>query len=85
MDRIYKTLFHYYGAERLKDLESYDNAAVQALLNQLSLDQSTRLTLDNALFDFYHQGAADGFALGLHLGLSLLHDQVRRPGPQQCQ
>ena len=42
-----------------------------------------RLCLQDAFLARYLQWSTDAFTLGLHLGLSLVHDNVRRGGPQQ--
>ena len=42
-----------------------------------------RLCLQDAFLARYLQWFTDAFTLGLHLGLSLVHDNVRRGGPQQ--
>lgn len=85
MNLIYEKLFETYGEQVLKRAESYDEPAMEALLQGLPLDDATRQTLDDAFFDHYLQWSANAFAAGLHLGLSLLRDDVRRPGPQQVQ
>ena len=85
MHPIYERLFDGYAAELLKDSDNYGEAAIRALLEQYSLDRDARRNLEEAFFDRYLQWSTDAFALGLHLGLSLLHDQVRRVRPEQVQ
>ncbi len=85
MNLIYEKLFETYGEKVLKRAESYDDPAIQTFLESLPLDAKSRLSLEDAFFDHYLQWTADGFALGLHLGLSLCHDEVRRVRPQQGQ
>ena len=85
MNPIYEKLFDSYGCAALKEADTYDEAAITALLEQYAPDQEARLVLEDAFFDRYLRWSNDAFALGLHLGLSLLHDQVRRVRPQQVQ
>ena len=85
MNPIYEKLFDSYGCDALKEADNYDHAAIRALLEQYAPDQKTRLALEDAFFDRYLHWSADAFTLGLHLGLSLLCDQVRRVRPQQVQ
>ena len=85
MNPIYEALFDTYGCSVLKKADNYDEDAITALLEQCAPDQKTRLELEDAFFDRYLRWSADAFALGLHLGLSLLHDQVRRVRSQQVQ
>lgn len=85
MNPIYEALFDTYGCPVLKEADNYDEDAITALLEQCAPDQKARLKLVDAFFDRYLRWSADAFALGLHLGLSLLHDQVRRVRSQQVQ
>lgn len=85
MNPIYERLFDGYAADLLKEADNYNESAIRALLEQYPLDRDTRRNLEEAFFDRYLQWSTDAFALGLHLGLSLLHDQIRRIGPQQVQ
>ena len=85
MNPIYEKLFDSYGYSNLKEADNYDEDAITALLEQYAPDRKARLELEDAFFDRYLRWSADAFALGLHLGLSLLHDQVRRVRPQQVQ
>ena len=85
MNPIYERLFDGYAADLLKEADNYNEPAIHALLEGCSLDRDTRRNLEEAFFDRYLQWSTDAFALGLHLGLSLLHDQIRRIGPQQIQ
>ena len=85
MNPIYEKLFDSYGCSILKEADNYDEDAITALLEQCAPDQKARLKLEDDFFDRYLRWSADAFALGLHLGLSLLHDQVRRVRSQQVQ
>ena len=82
MNPIYDRLFAAYGSEVLKNVENYDEAGPNSLLDGIPLEQPSRLRLPEAIFDRYLQWSSAAFAAGLHLGLSLLRDDVRRPGPQ---
>lgn len=85
MNPIYEKLFDTYGCATLKEVGNHDEDTICALLEQNAPDQGARLALEDAFFDRYLRWSADAFSLGLHLGLSLLHDQVRRVRPQQVQ
>ena len=49
-----------------------------AQLDRLSLGRDASRRLEELFFDRYLQWSTDAFALGLHLGLSLFHDNIRR-------
>ncbi|MBU5626013.1 hypothetical protein KQI82_03540 [Oscillibacter sp. MSJ-2] len=83
MRPVYAKLFDTYGDSLLREAEVYDEKELSGLLDTMAVDQSTRLDLLNAFFDCYYRWSADAFAAGLHLGLSLLHDEVRRTRPQE--
>lgn len=79
MNRIYEKLFDAYAQPLLmKDQE------VQIFLEPLAISDDMRLELTDTLNSLRLQWSTDAFALGLHLGLSLLHDDVRRARPQQA-
>ena len=82
---IYEKLFNTYCESVLREADNFDNDAVSRFLDKLPLDRHTKTLLNDAFFDHYIQWSTDAFAVGLHLGLSLLHDEVRRGGPQQVQ
>ena len=84
MKSIYEKLFEGYAIPILQDLARYyDEEALTARLEQLSLPQDTSRQLEELFYDRYLQWSTDAFALGLHLGLSLFRDNVRRLRPQQ--
>ena len=85
MSPIYEKLFDTYCTKTLREVSPYDQQSLKDLLDGLNLDAHTRFMLDDAFFDRYLQWSADAFAVGLHLGLSLFHDEVRRFGTQQFQ
>lgn len=81
MNSIYEKLFDGYAAPFLQE----SSHAVSALLAPLPLSESQRIDLADALDALCLQQSTDAFTVGLHLGLSLLHDDVRRTRPQQVQ
>ena len=85
MSPIYEKLFETYCSKTLREVSPYDHVSLEALLDTLSLSKEDRLTLDDAFFERYLQWSADAFAVGLHLRLSLFHDEVGRLGAQQFQ
>lgn len=86
MNPIYEKLFASYGASVLQDLDlDYDEDAIASQLEDLALDQNVLLRLEDLFFEYHYRWSVDAFSLGLHLGLSLLRDDVRRVRPQQVQ
>jgi hypothetical protein len=85
MDTMYEKLFHTYGVSILKELENFPSSDIQDLLDTLPLSQERKIQLIDACSQYYYQWSADAFVIGLHLGLSLLHDDIRRGGSQQVQ
>lgn len=85
MNPIYEKLYSTYGCSILDNLDrGYDEQEIFTQLESLPLEEATRLQLEEMFFAYHHQCSADAFSLGLHLGLSLLHDDVRRARPQQA-
>ena len=76
MNPIYLRLFDGYAADILQKADPFDSKSVDQLADSLSLS-------GDAFLARYLQWSTDAFTLGLHLGLSLVHDNVRRGGPQQ--
>ena len=72
-----------YAADILQKADPFDSKSVDQLADSLSLSGDARLCLQDAFLARYLQWFTDAFTLGLHLGLSLVHDNVRRGGPQQ--
>ena len=85
MNPVFEKLFDSYCVDVLREVCPYDDRSLEDFLAGLPLDRRTRLALDDAFYDRYLQWSADAFAVGLHLGLSLFHDEVRRFGAQQLQ
>ena len=82
MNPIYLRLFDGYAADIRKQTPS-TSKSVDQLADSLSLSGDARLCLQDAFLARYLQWSTDAFTLGLHLGLSLVDDNVRRGGPQQ--
>ena len=83
MNHIYEKLFETYGESLLNECESYNEEEILAQLNNLSLDGKTRIRLADLFFEYYTQWSVDVFSVGLHLGLSLLCDDIRRLRAQE--
>ena len=86
MNPIYLRLFDGYAADILQKADPFDSKSVDqlaALLDSMALDDRDRVKLVDAFCSWHLQWSTDAFTLGLHLGLSLVHDNVRRGGPQQ--
>lgn len=81
MNPIYLRLFDGYAADILQKADPFDSKSVDQLADSLSLSGDARLCLQDAFLARYLQWSTDAFTLGLHLGLSLVHDNVRRGGP----
>lgn len=85
MNPIYEKLFDTYGDYVLREADTYNEDEIAAALAKLPLDKSTTVSVCNLFFEHYCRWSVDAFSLGLHLGLSLLCDDVRRARPQQVQ
>lgn len=86
MDSLYEKLFSSYGASVLQDLDrDYSEEEILSRLEELPLEKKARLRLEGLFFEYHHRWSVDAFTLGLHLGLSLLCDDIRRVRPQQVQ
>lgn len=83
MDPIVQKIFDTYGESVLKDLDRFPDGELIDLLNDLPLEESRRINLYDRATHYYYQWSADAFAIGLHLGLSLFNDNIRRSGPQK--
>ena len=83
MDSIYEKLYGSYGESILQELDcAYDEEEIFAQLECLPLEPKTRLRLEELFFEYHYRWSLDAFTLGLHQGLSLLHNDVRRGRPQ---
>ena len=79
MNPIYLRLFDGYAADILQKADPFDSKSVDQLADSLSLSGDARLCLQDAFLARYLQWSTDAFTLGLHLGLSLVHDNVEAP------
>lgn len=85
MNPIVEKLFDTYAESVLREMDNFPHISIQGLLDTLPLTSSQKVDLHDKFFNCYLQWSTDAFAIGLHLGLSLLHDDIRRPRPQQVQ
>ena len=84
MEHFYNKLFSSYGESILLDADcGYDEEQLEECLKELPLDPPTRRKIQDLLFKYYYHWSANAFTVGLHLGLSLLNDEVRRLRPQK--
>ena len=85
MRPIYEKLFGTYAETVLHEAEVYNENELRERLRFLPLNQSEECDLLDLIFDYYYRWSIAAFTVGLHLGLSLLYDDVRRTGAQQVQ
>ena len=83
MNPTIEKLFDTYGESVLKDLDRFPDGELIDLLNSLPLEESRRIDFFDKARHYYFQWSADAFAIGLHLGLSLLNNDIRRFRPEQ--
>ena len=83
MNTTIEKLFDTYGESVLKDLDRFPDGELIDLLNSLPLEESRRIDFFDKARHYYFQWSADAFAIGLHLGLSLLNNDIRRFRPEQ--
>ena len=83
MEQITQRLFETYGESVLKDLDRFPEGELIDLLNALPLEENRRIDLFDKARHYYFQWSADAFVIGLHLGLSLLNDNIRRFRPKK--
>ena len=69
---VYERLFDRYCDTILQENDSFDEYRLEQQTAFLSLDTDQRRKLMDLFLDLHQQWALDGFAVGLHLGLSLL-------------
>lgn len=80
---MYHRLFESYGEAVLDELNRFPSGEVTDLLNSLPIEEIRRIDLYDQAHRLYLQCSADAFVIGLHLGLSLLNDNVRRRSPEK--
>lgn len=84
MNPIYEKLFDTYGDQILREAETYNEDEIDAQLSKLSLDESALIHIHDLFFNYYYRWSINAFSLGLHLGLSLINDDIRRLRTQQA-
>lgn len=82
---LYEKLFDYYGERILRDGECYSLMEMERFLSTLGLPREAEIKTSDFISDRYFRWSTNAFALGLHLGLSLSCDNIRRPRPQESQ
>lgn len=83
MDPIAQRLFDTYGESVLKDIDHFPDGELIDLLNSLPIEESRRISIFDQAQHYYFQWSADAFVIGLHLGLSLLNNEIRRFRPEK--
>lgn len=83
MSTIYDELFGTYGEAVLKQLNNFPHAEIMELPGMLSISADHQIDLYDRVRQLYLQWSADAFAVGLHLGLSLLYDDRPHLRPEQ--
>lgn len=78
MNRVLEDLFDTYGESIMQKLELYEEADVTAALDKLPMDKATKVKVCDLLLGYYSRWSTAAFAIGLHLGLSLME----QPGPR---
>lgn len=84
MELFYDKLFSSYGESILQDAGcGYDEEQLEERLKELPLDPPARRKIQDLLFQYYYHWSTNAFTVGLHLGLSLLNNNVRRLRPEK--
>ncbi len=84
MDPTTQRLFDTYGEAILKEMgHGFDERQLEKWLCGFPMHEKVRFRILDGLMDYYQHWAAASFFVGLHLGLSLLNDNVRCPRPQE--
>lgn len=85
MRDIYEKLYARYGEHILREGGCHSQMEIENFLSTLNLPKETEVDVSDYLSDRYFRWSTNAFALGLHLGLSLSCDNIRRPRPQEGQ
>lgn len=83
MNPVEERLFDTYAIPILEEIKHFPYQELDDLLNSLPIDKTLRVDLFDRARNLYFQWSADAFVTGLHLGLSLLNNNIRRPGPEK--
>ena len=78
MNRVLEDLFDTYGESIMQKNELYEESEVMKALDQLPIDKATKVKVCDLLLGYYSRWSTAAFAIGLHLGLSLME----QPGPR---
>ena len=81
MKPVYEKLFDCYCDPLLQENGSFDEYRLEQQTAFLRLDADERRKLMDLFLDLYQQWSLDSFAVGLHLGLSLLPPDSARDVP----
>ena len=82
---VEERLFDTYGESVLKQQNPSPCREVIDFLDSLPIEEDRRIDLYDKVDQLYLRCSTDAFSIGLHLGLSLLGNNIRRPGPEQAQ
>lgn len=83
MNPVEERLFDVYGTPIIEELNHFPHQKVIDLLNSLPIEEKRRIDFYDQARHLYFQWSVDAFSIGLHLGLSLLDHNIRRPGPEK--
>ncbi|WP_300411667.1 hypothetical protein [uncultured Oscillibacter sp.] len=82
MDPTIQRLFDTYGESVLKDLGNFPHEELVVLLNALPIGEHRRIQLYDQISLYHYQWSAGAFTVGLHLGLTLSNNNIRRLRPE---
>ena len=83
MNSTIQRLFETYGESVLKEMSPFPHEELVGLLSALPMEERRRIEIYDQISQYHYLWAADAFAVGLRLGLSLLHNDIRCPCPEQ--
>ena len=63
----------------MQKLELHEEKDVSEALDKLPMDHTTKVNCSDLLFDYYSLWSTAAFAIGLHLGSSLMEQSGSRP------
>ena len=79
MNPTTQRLFETYGESFLAETgHGFDEKNLEKWLKNFPIDDKIRYRIVDDLFDYYQHWAAQSFAAGLHLGLTLFNNDIRR-------
>ena len=71
MESLLEKLFDTYGDTVLREQGVYSEAKILAALDEIPLDQSTKIDICDLFSNHYFRWSTAAFSVGLHLGRSL--------------